>query len=93
MLIYASVAIGRAGERSCPYKHVAPGRDARARRDEAGCHRRVKGQYPVLLRFFPEQILQLLQLRPVLGGHVLRLGPVLSKVIQFPGADHSSVLL
>ena len=43
-----------------------------------------RGSDLVFLRLLPEEVLQFLQLRRVLGGDVLGLGPVLAEVVEFP---------
>ena len=62
---------------SRPGELGAAGREAGTRRDYPGCHRGVKRQDLVLVRFDPEEVLQFLELIRVILGHVVVLGPIL----------------
>src|ERR1019366_1580886 len=59
------------------------GAEAGPRRDETGRHGGVERHNLILGRFFPEQFVHLFHFVRVLGGKVVGLRPVVSKVIEF----------
>ncbi len=78
------IAVGRTRDFPGVGEHGSAGGEIGTGLNRAGKGGGIHRQHLVPLRFLPEQLFQFLDLRGILGSHIVELSPVLVQVIQLP---------